>query len=147
MVEFDAIDWNSSRSELRTSEIAKEHDLPWRAAPGWDRTSGTLGYGDYVQTKGRYLSMVWAPQWEKGLALMKIRYDGWGIPDKPNQRVCKLPASFTRYNEYVGVLAERGLGMALPWGEPAYLVAYDEVEGCLPRVPLNNRTLPGSRWM
>lgn len=132
----------SSVSELlpsnwtaRSLQDAKS-GLPWGILPPWNPGLNPLEYGDQVQTEDRYLSLVWAPEWIPGTALLKIKYDAGdliaGKGDPP-----KLAHSFTGYEDYLAQLRKRNVLGMLPGGEPAYIVPYDMIQGRAPRVQMD----------
>ncbi|MBD3398550.1 hypothetical protein GF413_05770 [Candidatus Micrarchaeota archaeon] len=88
-----------------------------------------------MQTEDRFLSVVWAPEWTPGVALLKLKYETTMIDGEPEH--LKLPHSFTKYEQYVQWLRDRNIGAELPWGDRAYLVKHEDIQNRLQRVPLN----------
>ena len=100
-----------------------------------DALGRPLDFGDLVQTRGRFLSLVWIPQWLPGIALVKVKYDA----DGP-----KFPHSFSQYDAYCNRLSDLGLQSSVPWGV-ACLVNHDEIEGVVPAQPLHQGGLAAMR--
>ena len=110
---------------------------PWRLDdPRATRTPAQLGFGDQIQTGGRYLSVVWTPEIWPGVTLAKVKYDGLGTPAQ-GREVHKLPASFSQYAAYVERLASDGLGEVAPWGQRAMLLSASQFEATAGRAPLH----------
>ena len=144
----DIIVLMTNRDGTKVEEVPLSELLPLRWSPAslreiaegleWQRhlcpfsqDERRLRYGDMVQTRGRFLSMVWAPQWVPGVALLKVKYDA----DGP-----KLPHSFSEYDAYCDRLRELDLERDAPWGV-ACLVEHGEIEAVVPTPPLHNAKL------
>ncbi len=112
----------------------------WGILPPWRPGQTSLQFGDLVQTDDRFLSVVWAGEWQPGIALLKMKYDATAAND-PLDPTGKLPHSFTHYSEYLKALRDKLDTSTMPWGEPAYLVPHEKIQGRLPRLPLRSTDL------
>ncbi len=122
------------------SLMTEDRPPPWGTLPPWRPGQTPLRFGDLVQTETRFLSMVWAPEWEPGIALLKMKYDvaDQGAPGEP---IRKIPHSFTQYGDYCKVLEVKAGGCQFPWGEPGYLVPHEKIQARLGRLPLASADL------
>ncbi len=123
------------KSWFAQSVSSQAQELRWNTIPPYRVGAPKLEFGDQVLTEGRYLSIVWAPEWEPGKALLKLKYDGLK-PAPPGGRVFKFHHSFSEYPLYLEDVRDKALAHPLPWGDPAYLAPHGQIEGHLQRTPI-----------
>jgi len=128
----------------RVSEL-----IPWNWNPGTvpqirptrasRLTMGQFGrplvFGDHVRSAGKFLSMVWHPEWTPSHALLKLKYVG----------DAKARHSFTEYALYTQQLLDNAVPTRLPWNDPALILEWSDIQEVIPRVPLARYPLAAFR--
>lgn len=128
--------WTPASHEVHTKNAATSTpSLAWHCLPFVPGTT-PLHFGDMIQHQGRFLSIVWEPNWTPGVALVKVKYDGTAQPQE-GKKVAKLSHSFTQYPQYIQEIQKLGLASRLPWGDWACMVPYNQIQGILPRIPIS----------